>query len=70
MKAVQQYFGEHNTKIGFISGAIGGFLKFITTVEASSFLKLIEAAITALICGAAGVIGKDAYTFIKSKLKK
>jgi hypothetical protein len=70
MNAVQQYFGEQNTRIGFVSGLVGGFAKFISTVEISSLNRLAEAAITALVCGAAGVVGKEIVVAIKKKINR
>lgn len=70
MNAVQHYFGEQNTRIGFVSGLLGGIAKFISTVEVSSIHRLIEAAITALVCGAAGVVGKEIVVFVKKKINR
>ena len=70
MNAVQQYFGQQNTQIGFVSGLLGGFAKFISDVEVSSIHRLVEAAITALVCGGAGVVGKEIVVFIKKKINK
>lgn len=69
MKAVQQYINSHDTKIGFIIGMISGMIKYVVQTEPSFWLRLGESALIALICGAAGVIGKDMILLVKRKLK-
>jgi hypothetical protein len=53
------------TTIAFVCGILGGFIKL-------SFVpSIVQAAFTALICGAAGVAGKELYSqFAKPFLKK
>lgn len=65
-----QYFGEHNTKVGFISGLIGGSIRFLTELNGSYSINLLMAAFTALICGACGVIGKIVIEWIYKKYIK
>lgn len=61
----------HDSRIGLIGGVIGGVSKYLLQINSVPFvINLIGAAITALICGACGVGGKEAYLFIKKKLKK
>jgi len=44
------------TTIAFVCGILGGFIKL-------SFVpSIVQAAFTALICGAAGVAGKELYS--------
>jgi len=69
MKAVQQYINSHDTKIGFIIGMITGTIKYIAQTEPSFWLRLSESALIALICGAAGVVGKDMILLVKRKFK-
>lgn len=61
-----------DTKVGLAAGVIGGLGKYLLqiTADASFGEKLFEAAITALICGAAGVGGKEIYSYIKKKIVK
>mgnify|MGYP000626705343 CR=1 FL=1 len=69
MKTVHQY---SDAKTGIISGAVGGLSKYLLqiNIDASFSEKLAEAAITAVVCGAAGYIGKEILVFIKKKLFK
>lgn len=59
-----------NTKVGFTCGFIGGFGKFLLQVNSHTYLtNLAGAVLTAVICGAAGVAGKELYQYLKRKLK-
>jgi len=69
MKAVH-HNDYSNTLIGFVSGLIGGALKVILAMDANTMKNIVEAGLTALICGFAGVAGKELYLFIKKKIKK
>jgi hypothetical protein len=66
MKTVEVH---NNTLIGFICGLFGGSVKLITA-NAHDLPTLIYAAITAIICGACGVAGKELYQFFKKKIKR
>lgn len=59
-----------NTVLGFVCGAIGGVIKLLTSVEPYHWSHIVQAAITAIICGAAGVAGKELYYFIKKYFRK
>lgn len=62
---------QHNTAIGMISGIIGGLGKFMLQVQNTPFaLNLLGAIITAMLCGAAGVMGKEIYVAVRATLKK
>lgn len=67
MKAVEQH---NNNTIGFAIGMVGGTVKFLTALPAEFFPNLIGASVTALICGACGIAGKELYIYIKRKLKR
>jgi hypothetical protein len=63
---------NNNSLFGFACGAFGGLTKyfFLQINEAPYMMKLLEAGITALICGALGAIGKylvDKYIIKKHK---
>lgn len=63
---------EQNTKIGLLAGMIGGMYKYILMqVQTQGFGEsLLKAAFTALICGIAGVAGKEVYSFFKGRILK
>lgn len=69
MKAVHNYF-ETNTRIGLLAGMIGGMWKYIMLqVQVEGFGEsAMKAAATALICGLAGVAGKEIYGFLKKHI--
>lgn len=71
MKSVQNYFESINAKIGLLSGMVGGMFNYVLQIQSGTFVgSLTKATVTALICGAAGVAGKELYVFIKKRLKK
>ncbi|HUR65474.1 MAG TPA: hypothetical protein VMZ03_03920 [Chitinophagaceae bacterium] len=63
---------ENNNKIGFISGLIGGVFKFLMNIDlpVGFFSKLLEAGITACVCGFLGVAGKEVFNLIKKYVLK
>lgn len=61
---------EGNTTMGFISGVVGGFGSFLLDIKIGVMDDMLVAIITACLCGAAGVAGKEAYHFLKLKLQK
>lgn len=60
-------FFEQNTKVGLLAGMIGGMWRYIMLqVNTQGFGEsLMKAAFTALICGVAGVAGKEIYGLLK-----
>lgn len=68
MQKMQTYNG--NTAVGFVSGILGGTGSFLLDIKVSFLSDMTIAIITALLCGAAGVAGKEAYLFIKRKIKQ
>ncbi len=59
-----------NSKIGFICGAVGGGGKFLLQIHATVFMwNLAGAVVTAVVCGMAGVAGKELYQWCKTKIK-
>jgi len=68
-----------NTTIAFVCGILGGCLKYfaLTGPNILMIFALLQAMFTALVCGAAGVAGKELFTrrkeilrFIKMKLTR
>lgn len=71
MEKVQNYFDGLNAKIGLLSGMVGGMFNYILQIQNGTFAgSVTKAAVTALICGAAGVAGKELYGLIKKRFKK
>lgn len=61
---------HNNTLLGFICGVAGGTIKLLTSNNVQDLATLFYAAFTAVVCGAAGVAGKELYYFFKKKIKK
>ena len=60
-----------NSILSLTFGFIGGFGKYLLQVQSTPFLlNILGAIITAMLCGAAGVAGKEGYLFIKVKIQK
>ena len=54
---------QFNTAIGFVCGILGGCLKFVlTSTNMLMIFAMLQAMLTALLCGAAGVAGKELWT--------
>lgn len=66
MKAMEY---KPDTAIGFVLGLIGGCFNYMLQVanETPYFFKLLEAGLTAFICGALGVAGKYFFGWVKNK---
>ena len=60
---------SNDSKIGLLSGLIGGVGKYFLEIQTPFIINLMGAVFTAFICGLAGVAGKELYTFIKTKIK-
>ena len=56
--------------IGFICGLFGGGIQFLLDVNPNYPSNLLQACITALVCGAAGYTGKEIIVFIKKMFSK
>jgi len=57
--------GSHiNTTIGFVCGILGGCLKYFALTSGNMLMifAVLQAMMTALLCGAAGVAGKELFT--------
>lgn len=63
--------GQHNP-LAFAAGMIGGVMHFIMNIQFDvDFLsKLIEAAITAAVCGFVGIAGKEIFVVAKNSFKE
>jgi hypothetical protein len=61
---------KHNNFTGAVAGIGGGCFHYLLqiNVDASFLLKLTEAGVTALVCGAAGIIGKEVVVYVKAKI--
>lgn len=64
------HYNESNTFLGLICGIVGGLFKYFLQMHTVFYINVLQAAMTALICGAAGVAGKEGYLFIKVMIKK
>jgi hypothetical protein len=58
-----------NRLLAFVVGAGGGSLKFLIS-NPDYPVSLLQAVITALLCGFAGVMGKELYGWCKQKVKR
>ena len=58
---------NHNNVYGFFFGMIGGFTKYLASIDMEVFSRMIEAAATALVCGFLGMAGKEGFVIIKRK---
>jgi hypothetical protein len=59
---------NNNNLLGSIYGMIGGMWKFLFIgIQASFMIKLLEAAITAFVCGILGAIGKLVVDYITKR---
>ena len=56
--------------IGFISGLFGGSINFLLDANPNYPSNLLQACITALVCGAAGFIGKEIVVVVKKMISK
>lgn len=55
-----------NTTIGIISGITGGLGKYLLQIQTPFLLNILGAIITAMLCGAAGVAGKEGFMFLRN----
>jgi len=59
------------TKVGIATGGVGGFGKYLLDINTASMQeRVMEAGITALICGVLGAIGAEIVRFFKNKIFK
>lgn len=68
MEAEKMQYDSGNTVMGFISGIIGGIGSYVLDIKIHFLTDMAVAIITALLCGAAGVAGKEAYQIIKKRI--
>lgn len=63
---------NHDNSIAYISGVIGAFYQFLMNIhlDIDFWSKLLEAAITAGVCGFVGVAGKEIFVLIKDSFKE
>ena len=61
--------GPVNTMIAFVCGILGGCIDYMVRADSLVIFAVFQAALTALICGFAGVAGKEFYLFMKSSFK-
>lgn len=62
-----------DTVFAFFFGMLGGFIKYMSGVSGMVLLdvgfigRLLEAGVTALVCGFLGVAGKHSFDWLKKK---
>lgn len=63
---------NHDNSIGFISGLIGGIWQSLMNINLpiDFWSKLLEAGITAGVCGFVGVAGKEIFVLIRDSFKE
>ena len=55
--------------LAFLTGLFGGGIRYLLDANPNFFTTLLQATVTALICGAAGYIGKEIVVFFKCIFK-
>lgn len=62
---------EANDKFAFVAGSVGAFVQMLLNIHLPTdfWQKLIEAAITAAVCGFVGVAGKELYRVVRNAVK-
>ncbi|MDE3185273.1 MAG: hypothetical protein KGM16_17815 [Bacteroidota bacterium] len=60
---------DTNTAIGFVSGILGGTGSFLLQIQTNLLSNMTVAVLTALLCGIAGIAGKELYLFVKHLFK-
>lgn len=55
-----------------LAGSVGGIVHYFLQINADLTFseKLLESILTALVCGAAGYMGKETTIYIKTKISK
>lgn len=67
---VLHYQDSNNNGWAILCGMVGGSAKFLAQIHSSSFMtNFFGSLLTALMCGAAGVAGKELYLYIKKVVK-
>jgi hypothetical protein len=63
---------NHDNSIAYISGAIGAFYQFLMNIhlDIDFWSKLLEAAITAGVCGFVGVAGKEIFVLLRDSFRE
>jgi hypothetical protein len=61
---------QGNTFIGIISGCVGGLGKYLLQIHTPFLINMFGAIITAMLCGAAGVAGKEVYVWVRKTIIK
>lgn len=60
---------QHNydNLIGFFAGMFGGFIKYMSLLDTGFGSRLLEAGMTAMVCGFLGVAGKHSFDWLRKK---
>lgn len=66
---IQLDSNQPNTFLGFVCGILGGTVDFVIRAKPLFIVGVFQAAFTAAVCGAAGVAGKELYTYAKKWYK-
>lgn len=57
------------TRTGVVSGLVGGLGRYFLQVQSTPFIyNVMGAVFTAVLCGMAGVAGKELYSYIKKEV--
>ncbi len=59
-----------NRLVAFVVGVFSGSIKFLLVSNPNYPVTLIQAVTTALLCGFAGIAGKEIYGWCKLKYKR
>lgn len=59
-----------NRLLAFVIGVFTGTIKFLLVSNPNYPVSLLQAVFTALLCGVAGVAGKELYGLCKRKIKR
>lgn len=68
----QQGNNSSNNGLAFFSGIIGGIIQFFMNIHLNVdfWPKLVEAAITAGVCGFLGIAGKEIFVLGRDAMKE
>lgn len=61
---------QFDNLFAFMTGLFGGSIKFLLDANPNFGVNLLQATITALVCGAAGYLGKEIIVLIKRLISR
>lgn len=61
-----------DNRVGFSAGVIGGIVQYFLNIhlEVDFWSKLLQAVLTAGLCGFVGIAGKELFVVLKDSLKE